>query len=475
MQTDVDLACLAGRRCPDVLAVLGPDFTARWVSPSVEASFGHDPADLVGLGVADLVHMEDLGPILNGITEAERNGGRHAAVECRLRTASGGFLPTRATSTSFLHEGETWWTLSIRTVADDDAVVGRRSRLQALASEAALTCSEMRSDERGSLLTILESLAAVIGATGIAVWTGRRGNSQICTGWTQDERRAAPRPVVPVEALGSSGYQVHQADSALPGAVAVEAVEVALPSGRHDPGVLVAELSQTTGSGLWDDHNVDLVAVIGGLVYAASQRADSEQLLLQRAETDQLTGLLNSAAVKERMAELLDRGGDGAVCAVFGDLDGFKVLNDTLGHRMGDAVLMAVADGLRSAAGDGAFVGRIGGDEFVVVRQVAGTAEGVRLLTRCRTTVREGLSRFGQVDISLGLALSDAGDSAVDLLHRADVDMYTEKRRRASLGSDDGVPAWDPPSQVGKRPSGTRIPGSGGAGEAGNSGLPASR
>ncbi|MEZ5269237.1 MAG: PAS domain-containing protein [Microthrixaceae bacterium] len=76
MQTDVDLACLAGRRCPDVLAVLGPDFTARWVSPSVEASFGHDPADLVGLGVADLVHMEDLGPILNGITEAERNGGR---------------------------------------------------------------------------------------------------------------------------------------------------------------------------------------------------------------------------------------------------------------------------------------------------------------------------------------------------------------------------------------------------------------
>ncbi|MEZ5269236.1 MAG: GGDEF domain-containing protein [Microthrixaceae bacterium] len=259
-------------------------------------------------------------------------------------------------------------------MADDDAVVGRRSRLQALASEAALTCSEMRSDERGSLLTILESLAAVIGATGIAVWTGRRGNSQICTGWTQDERRAPPRPVVPVEALGSSGYQVHQADSALPGAVAVEAVEVALPSGRLRP--------RRAGGRTLPDHGEWALGRPqrrpgGGDRWTRLRRvtaADSEQLLLQRAETDQLTGLLNSAAVKERMAELLDRGGDGAVCAVFGDLDGFKVLNDTLGHRMGDAVLMAVADGLRSAAGDGAFVGRIGGDEFVVVRQVAGTA-----------------------------------------------------------------------------------------------------
>lgn len=438
------LACLAGNECPDVLAVLDVNFTARWVSPSVEAVLGYGQTDLIGAGIADIVHLEDLAPIVNGIAEATRFEGRHAAVECRLRSATGVWVPTRASSATFDRDGETWWVLSIRAVADDDLVLGRRARLQVLAQEAALTCSEMRSDERGALVTIMENLAAVIGASGVAVWSCHDGESRLSTSWTRGEHDSVPRPIAPAEVLASDGYVVHHGPDEESGALMVEAVEIELPSSRSEAGVLVAELNQRAGVGAWDDFNADLAGVIGGLVHAASLRADSEQALLERAETDQLTGLYNSAAVKERMAVLIKESQPGSVAAVFGDLDGFKTLNDRLGHRTGDAVLVAVAQGLRVGAGEDATIGRIGGDEFVAVRMVRGPSEAMNLMTRCRSAVSESLAEFPGVDISLGVALSEVGDSAVDLLHRADVDMYTEKRRRARMATDDGVPSWGP-------------------------------
>lgn len=446
-QTEDDqraLACLAGQECPDVLAVLDPDFATHWVSPSVKAVFGHEPTDLVGTGIADVVHLEDLGPIVNGIAEAGRIESRHAAVECRLRSATGVWVPSRIASTTFDRDGSTWWVLSIRAVADDDAVLGRRARLQTLAQETALTCSEMRSDEQGALVAILENMASVVGATGIAIWSCQNGDTQLSTSWTRDQHRSVPRPVAPADALATNGYVVHHYPDYETGALMVEAVEIELPSSRSESGVLVAELNQLAGVGTWDDFNADLAGVIGGLVHAASLRAESEQALLERAETDQLTGLLNSAAVKERMARLIKESPQGSVAAVFGDLDGFKSLNDRMGHRTGDAVLVAVADGLRAGAGEDATIGRIGGDEFVAVRMVRGASDAMNLMTRCRSAVQESLAEFPGVGISLGVALSEFGDSAVDLLHRADVDMYTEKRRRARMSADDGVPSWEP-------------------------------
>lgn len=440
---DQALAYLAAHECPDVLAVLDEDLTARWVSPSVSGVFGHDPAELVGTGLVDFVHMEDLTPVVNGVAEAARIEARHASVECRLRSASGTWVPSRISSRTFESEGGLWWVLSIRTVADDDQVLGRRSRLQNLAQEVALTCSEMRSDERDELVTILENLAAVTGATGIAVWTLHGGDPQLSADWTRDGHRSVPRPVAPPAALADAGYVVHHYRDPETDVLMVEAVEVSLPNSRSEQGVLVAELNQRAGEGAWDDFNADLVGVIGGLVHAAALRAESERALLERAETDQLTGLLNSAAVKERIAELLGRSPEGAVAAVFGDLDGFKALNDQLGHRTGDAVLVAVAKGLREAATEDAVVGRIGGDEFVVVRVVKGPSDAMNFMTRCRASVRAALAGFPGVDISLGVALSDAGDSPVDLLHRADVDMYTEKRRRSALVVDDEVPSGE--------------------------------
>lgn len=443
-QDDRALACLASQECPDVLAVLDADFAARWVSPSVTPVFGHDPSDLVGTGIAEFVHLEDLGPIVNGIAEAGRTESRHAAVECRLRSQSGAWVPSRVSSATFDHDGNTWWVLSIRAIADDDLVLGRRARLQCLAQEAALTCSEMRSDERGALVTILENMAVVIGASGIAIWSHLDGDSHLSTSWTRDRHRSVPRPVAPVDALVTDGYVVHHNHDEESGTCMVEAVEIALPSSRSESGVLVAELNQRAGIGEWDDFNADLAGVIGGLVHAASLRADSEQALLERAETDQLTGLLNSAAVKERIARLIKESPQGSVAAVFGDLDGFKSLNDRHGHRTGDAVLVAVADALRAGAGEDATIGRIGGDEFVAVRTVRGSRDAMNLMTKCRSTVNESLAEFPGTGISLGVALSEFGDSAVDLLHRADVDMYTEKRRRARMSADDGVPSWEP-------------------------------
>ena len=74
-----------------------------------------------------------------------------------------------------------------------------------------------------------------------------------------------------------------------------------------------------------------------------------------------------------------------------------------------------------------------------------GSSAAMNFMTRCRREVREALAPFPGVDISLGVAMSEPGDTPVDVLHRADVDMYTEKRRRYQIVADDGAPGWDRP------------------------------
>jgi diguanylate cyclase (GGDEF)-like protein len=116
---------------------------------------------------------------------------------------------------------------------------------------------------------------------------------------------------------------------------------------------------------------------------------------------------------------------------VFGDLDGFKGLNDRFGHRRGDELLRSVAQALQDEfERSGAILGRVGGDEFVVAQRVGHGSDAADLLVACRRSLlRVGLRHDG-IDVSLGLAESCAGDTAIELLHRADLAMYQEKRRR---------------------------------------------
>jgi diguanylate cyclase (GGDEF)-like protein/PAS domain S-box-containing protein len=420
MDDDADRwATAAAAHSPDVLVVLDPEFRARWVSPSVQPALGYLPEDLIGFGIADIVALDELGPVMNAVEESKRGIGVHQAIEVRLRNEAGAYVATRVTTTTFDHDGAMWWALSIRPVENDAALTTRRARLQNMAHETALACSEVRSGEQSRLESMLATLAALTDARSIGVYA-EHGALAAC--WS----RAGSQPLepsTPVDELRRDGY-VFRPTPAGPDAAEVE---VGLLGGQRGGGVMTLRLASVQQ---WDDMNADLVGIVGGLVLAAHERCEIERQLFERSRSDQLTGLLNSTATKDDLDQWLRDGTGRPLDVVFGDLDGFKALNDRFGHRRGDELLRRVADALSTRFGhDRTVLGRVGGDEFVVARRAEGD-DGTELLDACREALRGAIDANERVDISLGLARSVAGDTAIELLHRADMAMYQEKRGR---------------------------------------------
>ncbi|MCJ2059087.1 EAL domain-containing protein, partial [Methylobacterium sp. J-048] len=162
-----------------------------------------------------------------------------------------------------------------------------------------------------------------------------------------------------------------------------------------------------------------------------TQRKAAEAEVARLARHDILTGLPNRGLFREyldaRLADIALRGGTGAV--LYLDLDGFKGVNDTLGHQAGDDLLRSVADRLRAAVGDGV-VARLGGDEFAVLlpgdrQEATEIAEGLIGLFEAPLWVGEQRIAVG---LSVGIALApEHGASAECLYRRADLALYRAK------------------------------------------------
>jgi diguanylate cyclase (GGDEF)-like protein/PAS domain S-box-containing protein len=220
----------------------------------------------------------------------------------------------------------------------------------------------------------------------------------------------------------------------------VAVVEVPL---RHQDGRV--RLAEMTITNLLHDPSVHGYVLNTRDIHDASEL---QEQLVHEAYHDSLTGLASRALFRERAVEALEReaagAGAGAGAAILMlDLDGFKEVNDSLGHAAGDALLVQVAARIRDAVRAGDTVARFGGDEFGVVVESAtalADAEAVagRIMAALQEPVRVG-ERELHVTVSIGLACgADAGD--IDqLLRNADLAMY-----RAKSAGGAGLAAYDP-------------------------------
>jgi diguanylate cyclase (GGDEF)-like protein len=167
---------------------------------------------------------------------------------------------------------------------------------------------------------------------------------------------------------------------------------------------------------------------------------EAERELHYRARHDQLTGLLNRNEILERLDAI---GGDGRrggseSAVLFCDLDDFKEVNDGCGHAVGDAVLREVAARVRGSVREDDLVARIGGDELLVVlHHLHGVDEALSIADDIRqSTCRpiDGPSGPLVVTMSIGVTMVEKGDTADDVVARADQAMY-----RAKQAGRDGV------------------------------------
>jgi diguanylate cyclase (GGDEF)-like protein/PAS domain S-box-containing protein len=197
-------------------------------------------------------------------------------------------------------------------------------------------------------------------------------------------------------------------------------------------------------NGEWHDYEatlnnlVDEPAISGFVVtfHDITERRLYESRLEALAFRDPLTGLANRTHFLDRLRLALThaagRHGDHAVSLIFFDLDNFKVVNDSLGHDAGDAVLKAVAKRMEANLRHGDLGARLGGDEFTVLLDRGATAEAAqtlsaRLLRAIRRPIDIG-NREVVVGSSFGIAVGRAGqETAEELLRKADVAMYHAK------------------------------------------------
>jgi diguanylate cyclase (GGDEF)-like protein/PAS domain S-box-containing protein len=240
--------------------------------------------------------------------------------------------------------------------------------------------------------------------------------------------------VVGIEAsqmIGGLPPEVHPEDIAI-------ATRLLAETSAHPGEAFVAALRVRHANGHWV--HVEVVSrdlrddpLIGGRVHHARDVSEAHAVherLLTAASCDALTGLANRRALMERMDA--DLGAGKLLSVLFVDLDGFKAVNDRHGHDQGDELLAVVGARLEELCSQAAVVSRLAGDEFVVLLEkdaedACELAELVGASVRAPVKLAGGWAKVGA---SIGVALSENGDTASTLLHRADTAMYRVKRRR---------------------------------------------
>ncbi|CAN5911464.1 hypothetical protein BH23ACT11_BH23ACT11_17080 [soil metagenome] len=170
-----------------------------------------------------------------------------------------------------------------------------------------------------------------------------------------------------------------------------------------------------------------------------TDRAELEKQLAHQALHDPLTGLPNRHLFLEHVERALARREDrkrATAALLFLDLDGFKRVNDTLGHSVGDQLLVAVAERLRLAARSEDTIARLGGDEFTVLLEVGDVDEAKRGAERIIKELQEPFFQEEhelRITTSVGIAMGDSYTESETLLQDADLAMYEAKQSGSGL------------------------------------------
>ncbi len=216
------------------------------------------------------------------------------------------------------------------------------------------------------------------------------------------------------------------------------AVARELRSGVRESATVERRFFHKDGHLVWGQLTVSLIQDDGaprmvGMIQDISERKRMEGQLVKQAFHDELTGLANRVLFRDRLHHALERRSrqEQLIAVILLDLDGFKRVNDSLGHAVGDELLKIVGRRIASTVRSGETVARLGGDEFaVVVEATPGGDHPEALAERLLHLLRRPIEISGRevvVGVSIGIATATADDDAESVLRNADTAMYAAK------------------------------------------------
>ena len=390
----------------DLVFVVDATSAVTYASPSCAVILGYEPAMLLGADRGVLIHEDELASLR--VTMAK-------AVEVPEGTAEFSFRVR--------HGDGTWrWLEGVATnLLDDPAVAGmvinardvtaRRARSEQQAAIADLGREVLRET---SLDAVVKTAAGVI-----------------------KEMVAAPEcRIVSVfdqnEGAGGTPGAVNAKSTVELSPIGDAANRVRVPVGDPDAPLAYIEIAAVGPLTADEEHFLGGVA---GILLSAIVRTRAEDAIRHQAMHDPLTGLPNRTLFNDRLEHALLRRArvGGYVAVMIVDLDGFKNVNDSLGHLTGDALLIAVADRFRNLLRDFDTIARLGGDEFAILIDDLDVPNQAGLVAqRVLDALVEPLQlpdRDVAIGASIGIALADRPDTQPErLMSHADAAMYRAKR-----------------------------------------------
>jgi diguanylate cyclase (GGDEF)-like protein len=309
-----------------------------------------------------------------------------------------------------------------RQAALDDAVF----QLRALRQVARLLSSVHSTEETEQL--ILDFMAEVFFAWWACLYRPQ-GDSYVPSVFRSLNDRLRPAPIeraaldtaLPPGGTAISGDDVSLAELVGPGAELV----VPLDAGAERMAVLV--LGSRISDKLYGRAESELAGTLSFAAAIALKNSELVEQLHSAATTDELTGLCNRRALEERLAAEISH-----TSVLLLDLDRFKAVNDTMGHAAGDRLLVLVGQVLRRQCRALDVVGRLGGDEFLVILPMTKPAEARVFVARVQASLRElekSSPEFGACTLSMGIAESPQhGTTVSSVLAAADNALYRAKR-----------------------------------------------
>jgi diguanylate cyclase (GGDEF)-like protein/PAS domain S-box-containing protein len=435
------------------------------LNPAAERMFGWPEADVLGRSPLEVVSAEPSERIEEART-ALRETGRHAA-PWKLRRRDGAVFDGHI-HTVVVRDDDGVAIKGMVTVYQD---LSERLRLIAqlerrAAQQSAVAALGERALEAEQPTVLIDRAVAMVRSTlevelaavfelvddgrtlvlraGAGFGEGVVGRATVPAGWADGQEGFTlirREPVIVDDARRERRF-VQAELVGRHGAVSGVSVVVQGHAGVH---AVLAAYSDRPAAFTPDD--VTFLQSMANVLGDALDRFASDQEIRRRGLHDPLTELPNRALVMERLAEAGARA-EGHIALLFLDLDHFKDVNDSLGHRAGDDVLRQVADRLRGAVRPGDVVGRFGGDEFVVLcEHVEDEAMARTIADRLAAAFARPFHAGGDdhlLGVSIGIALTDGCDDGDALLRDADTAMYRAKdagRSRVEV-FDTGMRAW---------------------------------
>lgn len=390
----------------DVVSVVAADGTYRYVSPAVAGLLGHLPDDLLGQSIFALVHPDDEPAARQAFAAYVQHPAAAHRLEARLRHRDGSWRRLDIAGNASPSDPSLG---GVVLVARD--VTGRRAveeRYRSLVENLPAITYVGAEDANGRFRSVYVSpqIEAILG-------------------WSPEECLADPEHWLKT---------IHPDDRAW-----VEA-EDARTNATGEPFDVEYRVVARDGRVVWlRDMAVLVEAMAGGgrvwqgVQFDVSKIKETEARLHHLAFHDSLTGLPNRARFIDRLGDALGapaRPG-AAVGVLFLDLDGFKTVNDSLGHAAGDELLVGVGRRLRASVPAEATLARFGGDEFAILLTTDGAGAASRLAESLLAALQhpfvvEGRETF--VTAAIGIATSDAdGADAGAVLREADTALYRAK------------------------------------------------